>query len=177
MNMKTKLICIVLFCLSLSGCGYELKNAPQAEQNANNSNVTSNSNRSNQNNSPENSNLTKPADNTNSTTPGQKSDGSKIVIDGTSESNTFPCADGEVEITKDATANVITLTGECKMLTVDGVSNTINVEKVGEIVLKGVSNKVTYGAGLDGKKPRIKNSGVSTTVESVEEKKKSEEKQ
>jgi hypothetical protein len=64
-------------------------------------------------------------------------------------------------------------------VTVDGVSNEVKVEKVGEIVVKGTSNKVAYGEGLGGKKPKISKSGTSTSVDSLkalEEKKQVESK-
>ena len=80
---------------------------------------------------------------------------------------------------KNRTASRYTLTGECKKLVVDGVSNVINVEKVGEIVVSGTSNKVFYTEGLNGKKPKITKNGTSTSVESkksLEEKEKSETK-
>lgn len=102
-----------------------------------------------------------------------------LILTGTSESRTFPCNGREIEITEDATSNNYTLTGECKKLTVDGVSNSVNVETVGEIVVTGVSNKIIYGEGLNGKKPKIKKSGTSTSVDSqksLEEKSKSENK-
>ena len=89
-----------------------------------------------------------------------------LILSGTSDASKIPCGGREVEIDETATANDYTLTGECKKITVDGVSNTVTAEKVGEIIVKGSSNKVTYVEGLDGKKPKIKNTGVSSTVDS-----------
>ncbi len=91
--------------------------------------------------------------------------GGTLVLSGTSESLTIPCNQREVELDEDTTANTYTLTGECKKLLVDGVSNRIYVDKVGEIEVLGASNKVYYGEGLDGKAPKIRKKGTSLIVE------------
>lgn len=89
-----------------------------------------------------------------------------LILSGTNEFSKIPCAGREVEIDETATANDYTLTGECKKITVDGVSNEVSVEKVGEIVVKGSSNKVTYIEGIGGRKPKITNGGVSSVIDS-----------
>ncbi len=98
--------------------------------------------------------------------------GGILVLSGTSESLMIPCNGREVELDEDTTANTYTLTGECKKLVVDGVSNRVYVDKVGEIQVVGASNKVYYGEGLDGKEPKITKKGTSLIVEKQKAKEK-----
>lgn len=167
--MRAKVLIFFIAALFLSACGYEL---PKTQNGADNS--ANSQNRANQNaNNPSNS--TKNANASNSANPGSNGGNgdAKLILSGTSESRSLACEGREVEIEEEATAGKYTLTGECKKITVDGVSNEVTVEKVGEIVLKGTSNKVVYVEGIGGKKPKITNTGVSTSAESkksVEEK-------
>lgn len=92
----------------------------------------------------------------------------KLLVSGVGETSTQNCNGREVEFDEDSTGNNYLLRGECKKLTVNGVANKIEVEKVGEITVAGVSNKVVYGAGLDNKKPKISKTGKDTSVESRE---------
>ena len=158
--MKLKfLVLMIIIAFNLSGCDYKFSETTQNEGNTNISN-TQITNQSNNSVVPETNKSV-----ANSALESEIESGAKLTLTGMSESATFPCGGREVEIVKDATANNYTLTGECKKLTVDGVSNTVNVEKAGEISVKGVSNKVTYGEGLNGKKPKISKTGVSTSVD------------
>lgn len=171
--MKLKVLIFLIVGLFLFGCDYQFREKPQTDENVNAANSQKNQNSNNQANQSNNANAG------NSKTKNADLSGEPLILSGTSESTTFPCNKREVEVVEDATANSYTLTGECKKLTVDGVSNKVTVEKVGEIVVKGTSNKVTYGEGLDGKKPKITKSGVSTEVnslKSLEEKKNAESK-
>lgn len=136
--MKTKILSFIIIGLLLSACDNGKQNA------VNNANV-----------------------NTNAAAAKPPIDSSvPLLLSGTNEFSKIPCGGRVVEIDETATANDYTLTGECKKITVDGVSNEINVEKVGEIVVKGSSNKVIYTEGLDDKKPKITNSGVSSVIDS-----------
>ena len=134
--MKAKLLFFITIGLFLTACGGESQNTNNANANANSAAAKT------------------PID---SSVP--------LILSGTSEFSKIPCGGREVEIDETATSNDYTLTGECKKITVNGVSNEIKVEKVGEIIIKGSSNKVIYTEGLDGKKPKIKNTGVSSTVD------------
>ena len=148
--MKAKLLLFVLIGLFLNACGND--------ETAKNQNANTNANKPN-------------------ATPTIDSN-VPLILTGTSDSSKIPCGGRVVEIDETATANDYTLTGECKKITVDGVSNSVTAEKVGEIVVKGSSNKVVYVEGLDGKKPKISNTGVSTTVDtkkSLEDKKSKED--
>lgn len=167
--MKSKFLVLLIIGLFLSGCDYKFTETPQTEANRNVSNSQTNQNSNNQVNA---ANVNKSAANPQVETINSNE---PLILSGTSEGGSFPCGGREVEIVSEATANSYTLTGECKKLTVDGVSNTVNVEKVGEISVVGISNKVIYGEGLNGKKPKIKTSGTSTSVDSkksIEERKK-----
>lgn len=144
--MKFYLLLLVLVCLFFSGCNYNVPQNPVVEENAN----------------------TKP----------QKSEAQleaerklltddPLILSEVSDYKTIPCNNREIEISEDATSSSYKLTGECKKVTVAGVSNKVTVDKVGEIVVSGSSNKVIYGEGSDGKKPKITKSGVSTSVDSA----------
>lgn len=95
--------------------------------------------------------------------------GDKLIFSGTGESVVTQCDGREVEITADATSGSYTFKGECKKITVEGVSIDVTAEKVGEIVVDGTSVNVTYNEGLDGKKPKISKKGASTFVQSKKE--------
>lgn len=178
-SMKSKAIIFFLGGLLLSGCGYELPKTTNTAGNSTNSAALSNQNTKNQTSSAINVEQTnKNAGAANSKTGEGESGEAKLILSGSGESTTHACNGREVEVEESATAISYNLTGECKKLTVDGVSVTVNVEKVGEIVVKGVSNKVVYVEGIGGKKPKITKSGTSTSAETKAEaeKKKSETK-
>ncbi len=143
--MKLKLLFFVIGGLFLSGCNYNMPREIVVE-NTNNLNV---------NKEPSEAEKKLLTDD-------------PLMLSETSDFKTIPCNGREIEVSEDATANNFKLTGECKKITVDGVSNTVTVEKVGEIIVKGTSNKVTYGEEIDGKKPKITKTGVSTSVDSMQ---------
>lgn len=170
MKLKTLFLFGALF---LAGCGYELPKTAENANNSKNSPAQTNQNANNQSAEIKNESAA-------SNSKPESGDSTKLILSGTGETVSYPCNGREVEIGEEATANVYTLTGECKKLTVNGVSNKINVERVGEIVARGISNKVTYGEGIGGKPPKISKSGPSTSVESKksqEEKKQDADKQ
>jgi hypothetical protein len=156
--MKLKLTLFLAAGLFLQACGYKL---PESSSGANASSNSANRNAGNAQNS--NANVSSAIENSNKSVSNNESADSQtpLILSG-GEGTNFPCNGREVEIEESTTANNYIFTGECKKLTVDGVSNTVNVEKVGEIVVKGTSNKVIYGEGISGKKPKISKSGVST---------------
>lgn len=159
--MKSKLLIILIGGLFLAGCDYQFKETPQTESNSPINSANKNTNAQTSAAGTNQADVTSPVKDENGTDP--------LILTGTSESRTIPCNDRTVEVVENATANSYTLTGSCKKLTVDGVSNKVSVEKVGEISVKGTSNKVTYVEGLDGKKPKITKSGVSTAVDSMKD--------
>jgi outer membrane lipopolysaccharide assembly protein LptE/RlpB len=168
--MKLKAIVFLLGALLLSACGYELPKAGNTADTSTNSAVLTNQNTNNQSNSLVNAEqVNKNAGATNSKTANGNTGETKLVLIGSGESTTYPCNGREVEIEETATAISYTFTGECKKITVNGVSVTVNVDRVGEIVVTGVSNKVIYGEGIGGKKPKITKSGTSTFAETKAE--------
>ena len=168
--MKSKAIVFLLGGLLLTACGYELPKAGNTADTTTNSAVPVNQNTNTQSNNLNNAQqVNKNAGATNSKTSNGNSGETKLVLIGSGEATTYPCNGREVEIEESATAINYTFTGECKKITVDGVSVTVNVEKVGEIVVKGVSNRVIYSEGIGGKKPKITKSGTSTFAETKAE--------
>lgn len=157
--MNFKLVFFFILALFLAGCDYQFREKVQTEDNKNQTNQNSNNQTSSTNST----------SNAGNSATKETSSNEPLILTGTGENTTFPCNGREVEVVADSTANNYKFTGECKKLTVDGVSNKIIVEKVGEISVKGTSNKVTYTDGLDGKKPKITKSGVSTEVISQKE--------
>jgi len=173
--MKLKATIFLLGGLFWTGCGYELPKTANAADNSANSAAQVNRNANNQSGSAINAGQSnKDAATADSKTAGGNAEEEKLILTSSGESTTFPCNGREVEVDESVTASTYTLTGECKKLTVDGVTVTVNVEKVGEIVVTGVSNKVIYGEGIKGKKPKITKSGPSVTVESKAEAEKRE---
>ncbi len=164
--MNLRILCIALICTVVSGCGYEFSKPAETNTDSANAKVPENKNTSNAANNVSNSNTSENSSPSGTST-SNKNTGEKLVISAMAEFTTIPCNGREIEITEEATANNYTFTGECKKLTVGGVSNKITVEKVGEIVAKGISNKIAYGEGLNGKKPKISSSGKSTVVETI----------
>ena len=168
--MKSKAVIFLLGGLLLTGCGYELPKTANTADTSTNSAVLINQNTNNQSNNIVNvEQVNKNTVAGNSKMANGNTAETKLVLIGSGESTTYPCNGREVEIEESATAISYTFTGECKKITVDGVSVTVNVEKVGEIVVKGVSNKVIYGEGIGGKKPKITKSGTSTSAETKAE--------
>lgn len=167
--MKSKWTIVIIGGLFLSGCGYELPKAGNAADNQTNLAVSANQNANNQTNSAAAGSAERANQNAaaNSETAGGEE--TKLILSGSGESRTFPCNGREVEVVESVTASTFTLTGECKKVTVDGVTVTVNVEKVGEIAVKGISNRVVYGEGIGGKKPKITKSGTSTFAETKAE--------
>ena len=174
--MKSKAVIFLLGGLLWTACGYELPKTINTADTSTNSAVLTNQNTNNQSNNSVNAEQANKSAAANFKTADGNTVETKLVLIGSGESTTYPCNGREVEIEESATAISYTFTGECKKITVDGVSVTVNVEKVGEIVIKGVSNKVVYGEGIGGKKPKITKSGTSTSAETKAEweKKKSE---
>jgi hypothetical protein len=163
-TLKLKVFIILILGFVISGCNYKLREPVKTSGNASTASA----------NNKEDYTSADTAKSGNTISGADETIDGKLVLSSTGASATYPCKGREVEIGEDATANTLTLTGECKKLIVDGVSNSVFVEKVGEIVVTGTSNKVIYGEGIGGKQPKISKSGTSTSVESkkaAEEKK------
>ncbi|MCP3141541.1 DUF3060 domain-containing protein [Pyxidicoccus xibeiensis] len=87
----------------------------------------------------------------------------RIEVTGTGQSSTHACAPGtEVEVT--GSSNTVTLTGECKSLTVSGSTNNVKVEAIRTITVEGASNTVTWKRGHGKSKPKVSRTGVGNKV-------------
>ena len=168
--MKSKAVIFLLGGLLWTACGYELPKTTNTADNSTNSAALTNQNTKNQSSNMVNAEqANKNAGAINSKTGDGDTGETKLVLSGSGESAVYACNGREVEVEESTTASTYTLTGECKKLMVDGVSVTVNVQKVGEIVVTGVSNKVIYGEGIGGRKPKITKSGTSTSAETKAE--------
>lgn len=172
--MKLRLIFLLSAALFSQACGYKL---PESSSDVNGSSNSGNQNARNSQNDNMNVAVSTSAGSNSAAVSKDGDSQTPLMLTDSNESSTYPCNGREIQIDESTTAKNYFLTGECKKLTVDGVSNTVNVEKVGEIVVKGTSNKVIYGEGLGGKKPKITKSGVSTAVDSKKSFEEKKEKQ
>ena len=175
-TLKLNMFIVLILGFVFSGCDYKLRETPRAENTKTAESNASNANLGNVNNYANAS----AANEGNTVSSKNNYEGGKLTVSDTGRTATLPCNRQEIELDENATANTLTFTGECKKLTVNGVSNKIFVEKVGEIIVTGISNKITYGEGISGKKPKITKSGTHTDVYqkgSAEEKKATESKQ
>jgi Protein of unknown function (DUF3060) len=75
---------------------------------------------------------------------------------------TFDCQGGYVRV--DGNLNVLTITGSCTVLTVEGNKNKIRVATVGSIVLDGNQNQVSWSKALTGARPVVSNTGSGNSV-------------
>jgi hypothetical protein len=166
LKMKLKLSVLLLVFIFLAGCNYEFSETPQVEENSNAANVETAKAENNDSVEDEGKPTDESKESSEKDSTTNSTGGEILILEGTGETVAYACNGKEVEV--GGTANIINLTGECKKLTVAGVSNKVTVEKVGEIDVSGISNKVTYGEGLDGKKPKISKSGTSTSVDKKE---------
>ncbi len=90
-----------------------------------------------------------------------------LMLAHTGNNGMYECNNREVIIDESATANSYRLTGECKSLSVDGVSNEVKVDKVAKISVTGTSNTVLYRDLIEGEKPEISMDGTSLKVEQI----------
>ncbi|MFP2911097.1 DUF3060 domain-containing protein [Pyxidicoccus sp. 3LFB2] len=86
-----------------------------------------------------------------------------IEVTGTAQTSTHACTPAtEVEIA--GASNTVTLTGECKSVTVSGSSNKVKVEAVKSITVEGSDNAITWKRGHGKAKPKVSRSGVNNKV-------------
>jgi hypothetical protein len=97
-------------------------------------------------------------------------EGGEFLISDTGKMINHTCNKSTLELDKDTTSNTVNVKGICQKIIVDGVSNNVFVEEVGEIVVRGISNKVVYKKGIGGGKPKISVTGTSTSAKQAEPK-------
>jgi len=104
------------------------------------------------------------------------------TFDGANQTWKATCDASKTQIvTVNGTENSVTVTGSCKSVTINGTGNKVTLEYAGAVTVGGTENKVTivntgaitvggtennitYKMGLDGKAPKISNSGTDNTV-------------
>lgn len=88
----------------------------------------------------------------------------RIEVTGSGETSTHECKP-EVEVAVTGASNTVTLTGECKSITVEGASNTVKAEATGAITVTGTANTVTWKRALGkAKQPKIRRTGAGNKV-------------
>ncbi|RKG89595.1 DUF3060 domain-containing protein [Corallococcus terminator] len=86
-----------------------------------------------------------------------------IDVTGSGETSTHECKPGStVEIT--GASNNVTLTGECKSVTVNGSSNVVKVEATRAIDVTGMSNSVTWKRVIGKSKPKVSHTGMGNKI-------------
>jgi len=85
-------------------------------------------------------------------------------ISGNAKTVKHVCAKGKSYVQVSGNANKVTLTGACAKVALSGNTNTVTVESVGILVVTGNANTAEYKNGLDGKPPKITESGNANKV-------------
>jgi hypothetical protein len=86
-----------------------------------------------------------------------------IEISGSGAQETHRCSPkSEVEIS--GNDNEITLTGECKSVSVSGANNKVKVDAVAAINVTGANNTVAWKRVVGGKKPKVTRNGANNKV-------------
>ncbi len=94
---------------------------------------------------------------------GEETAGAQLEISSTGNTETHRCSP-KTEVDISGSENEITLTGECKSVSVSGASNKVKVEAVGTITVVGSGNEVLWKKGVGGKKPKVSRTGVNNKV-------------
>ncbi|MBZ4418463.1 DUF3060 domain-containing protein [Myxococcus sp. RHSTA-1-4] len=95
-----------------------------------------------------------------------EADEGTIEVTGSGETSTHRCTPStEVQVT--GASNTVTLTGECKSITVSGSGNNVKAEAVRAITVEGTANTVTYKRGHGKSKPKVTRTGVNNKVTQV----------
>ena len=84
-------------------------------------------------------------------------------LTGSNQTLSHECLSGErVELVGDT--NIVTITGECVGLSVEGNGNQVTIEVVDEIRLQGESNDIRWSRGLTVDRPNMLETGGRNTV-------------
>jgi hypothetical protein len=93
----------------------------------------------------------------------EKPANAQLEISGTGGQETHRCSPKtEVDIT--GSDNEVTLTGECKSVSVSGANNKVKVDAVATISVTGANNAVAWKRAVGGKKPKVSRSGANNKV-------------
>jgi len=92
------------------------------------------------------------------------SSSSAVEVVGTARNQKVACS-GNTEVVIKGASNNITVTGECKSVKVLGSANSVTVDTVGELEVKGTANSVSWKKALGGaKRPKVDSAGVENKV-------------
>ena len=94
-------------------------------------------------------------------------EGEAFTIAGTGADQTLTCNNQDIRI--EGIENVITLTGRCGTLQVEGNRNQVQIEQVAAIEVHGVENTVMWQEGTDDNTPTISNTGSDNRIQQESE--------
>lgn len=87
----------------------------------------------------------------------------KLEVSGMGGNATHHCTP-KTEVEINGSDNTVTLTGDCKSITVSGANNKVKAEGVATIDVSGSGNEVTWKRAVGGKKPKVSRTGVNNKV-------------
>jgi len=93
-------------------------------------------------------------------------DGDKITINGYGQKRSVACAKLN-RVMVSGGQNVITVTGACRQIMVNGNGNQITSDASIEIVMNGDGNTVYYSRYVNGKRPIITDNAGGNTIEKI----------
>ncbi|WPB77827.1 DUF3060 domain-containing protein [Archangium violaceum] len=89
--------------------------------------------------------------------------GAALEIVGSESQESHRCSP-KTEVNISGSDNEITLTGECKRVSVSGSTNMVKVEAAAAIEVMGSDNQVTWKREVGGKKPKVTRTGSNNKV-------------
>ena len=90
-------------------------------------------------------------------------DAPDVIINDAGQTATVDCGEGGKVIVNGA-SNVITITGGCAKVQINGSMNAVAIAAADKINVTGTNNKVTWSKGWTKKAPKISRSGVGNKV-------------
>jgi hypothetical protein len=95
----------------------------------------------------------------------EKPSGPALVLTSNGKKLTHTCGGkSATHVTITGNGNKITLKGRCDEVTITGNQNQVTAEVIGKITAIGNNISVVYKQGLDGKPPKIVQTGTQVTV-------------
>jgi hypothetical protein len=155
-----KQIIVLIVTFIFVGCNYQFRDIPRDEANTGVARTDSDKPVNDGGNKTEEKAPPKP----------EVPEGGEFLITEVGKMINHTCNNSTLELDKDTTSNTVNVRGICRKIIVDGVSNNVFAEEVGEIVVRGISNKVIYKKGIGGGKPKISVTGTSTSAKQAEPK-------
>ncbi len=93
-------------------------------------------------------------------------EGDKITVNGYGQKKSIACTKlNRVMIS--GGQNVMTITGACRQIMINGNGNQVTSDAAIEIVMNGDKNNVQYSRFVNGKRPIIKDNAGGNTVEKI----------